>query len=246
MKKFNQKFILGISFIFFFSTSTAFAIIPVVDNASIARLIQQIAEMQKQYDMLKQQYNEAVQIKNSLQGNYGMGLLENGVEAMQERRNIPTTWQEVVDMQKSGQLPGLFEGKKDFYKKLLPTVDSKLISQDPNNRNVIGYQLSTDNTRATFASVETIYDNIEKRMKAVENLTSAIDKTTNAKEATDLNSRIVAETNFINLEMMKVQSLQVNLQATLQNLQNQAMANNAEFFAKPDNNQPSNPSLKRR
>lgn len=241
-----KKLILTLSFVLLLGISTSHAALPVVDNSAIAKLLQQIAEMKKQYDMLKKQYNEAVQIKNSLQGNYGMGLLENGVDAIQGRRQLPKTWQEVVDLQKNGQLPGLFAGKQDFYKKLLPTTDLKNFSSDPNNRNSVGYKLSTDNTRAAFASVETLYDNIEKRMKTVENLTTAIDKTTNAKEAMDLNSRMVAETNFINLEMMRVNSLQVNLQATLQNLQNQALANNAEFFSKPSSGQPGSNLLRRR
>ena len=226
------------------NTSWAYAALPVIDTASIARLVQQIDEMKKQYEMLKKQYDQAVQIKENLQGNYGMGLLENGVEAAQGRRHLPKTWQEVVDMQKSGDLPGLFAGKKDFYKDLLPSIDTKMISKDPKDRSAVGYKLSTDNTRAAFASVESIYDNIENRIKTVENLTSEIEKTQNAKQAIDLNSRIVAESNFINLEMSRLNSMQVALQASLQNIQNQATATHAEFFGQSKNGKPPNFGLK--
>lgn len=215
----------------------AFAI-PVIDVSAIARLVQQLDEMKKQYDMLKKQYDQAVAIKSNLQGNYGMGLLENGLKAAEGRRPLPKTWQEVVEMQKSGQLPGVFAGKKDYYKELLPSIDSKIMAQDPKDRASVAYQLSTDNTRAAFAAVETVYNNIENRMKNVEALVTQIDKTSNQKAATDLNSRIVAETNFINLEMMRLNSMQMALQASMQNNQNQATATHAEFFNSPDKSSP--------
>ncbi len=226
------------------NTSWAYSALPVIDTSSIARLVQQIEEMKKQYDMLKKQYDQAVQIKNNLQGNYGMGLLENGLEAAKERRPLPKTWQEVVNMQQSGKLPGVFSGKKDFYKDLLPSIDSKLISQDPKNRNSIAYKLSSDNTQAAFASVEAIYNNIEGRIKTIENLTSEIEKAANTKQAIDLNSRIVAETNFINTQMMRLSSIQVALQASLQNMQNQAAATHAEFFSHPQDKKKSKSQIK--
>lgn len=232
MKKIMGKLMVALTLVL--NTSWAYAALPVVDTSSIARLVQQIEEMRKQYEMLKQQYDQAVQIKDNLQGNYGMGLLENGLQATKDRRPLPKTWQEVVSLQRSGKLPGLFAGKKDFYKDLLPSIDSKLISQDPNNRSAVSYQLSADNTRAAFASVEAIYNSIENRIKTVESLTNEIEKTVNTKQAIDLNSRIVAESNFISTEMMRLNSIQLALQASFQNLQNQATATHSEFFAEPE------------
>lgn len=203
---------------------------PVIDATAIAKLVQQIEEMKKQYDMLKQQYDEMVATKEAVTGSYGVSLLENGPLADQGRRELPGTWQEITSLQSSGVLPGVFTKTQEAFKNLLPNVDVKLFSQDPNSRNAASYKLSTDNTRAAFASTETIYNKIQDRLKTIENLTKEIDKTKNVKNATDLNSRIAAENGFLNIDMARLSSLQLSLQTSLQNNQNQATASHAEFF----------------
>lgn len=213
------------------SFHSAHAAWPVIDTSAIAKLVQQIQEMKKQYDMLKQQYDELVQTKNAVTGSYGVSLLENGPLAELSRRAVPGTWQEVVSLQQSGVIPGFSQKLGDF-QKLFPTVDGNLISQDPNNRNAQGYKLSTDNVRGAFASAELIYNKIADRLKTIEALTKEIDKTDNVKNATDLNSRIAAENGFLNVEMARLNSIQLSLQSVMQNNQNQATANHAEFFGK--------------
>ncbi len=203
---------------------------PVIDISAIGKLVQQIQEMKKQYDMMKKQYDELIATKNAVTGSYGVSLLENGPLAEAGRREVPATWQEVVSLQQSGAIPGFYSQRTDYFQKLFPTVDTKLFSQDLNNRNLLGYKLSTDNTRATFAATEAIYNKIQDRLKTLEVLTHAIDQTANVKNATDLNSRIAAENGFLSIELARLNSLQLSLQTTMQNNQNQATANHAEFF----------------
>ena len=203
---------------------------PVIDLTAIGKSVEQLQELQKHYDMLKQQYDELVATKNAVTGSYGVSLLENGPLADQGRREIPGTWQEITSLQSSGALPGVFSKSQDVFKNLLPNVDVKLFSQDPNNRNVIGYKISTDNTRAAFSATEAIFNKVQDRLKTIEALTQEIDKTANVKNATDLNSRIAAENGFLNIDMARLNSLQLSLQTSMQNLQNQATANHAEFF----------------
>ncbi|MBL7684833.1 MAG: hypothetical protein JNK65_02230, partial [Deltaproteobacteria bacterium] len=211
-------------------TSLAHADWPVFDASVLAQTVQQLDEMKKHYDMLKQQYDELMATKNAVTGSYGVSLLENGPLAELGRRAVPGTWQEVVSLQQSGALPGFFSQRQDYFQKLFPTVSEKLFSQDPNNRNIAGYKLSTDNTRAAFASTEAIYNKIQDRLKTIESLTKEIDKTANVKNATDLNSRIAAENGFLNVEMARLNSMQLSLQTVMQNNQNQSTANHAEFF----------------
>ena len=215
-----------------FSLPSAHAALPVVDTTAIARLVQQIQEMKKQYDMLKQQYDELIQTKNAVTGSYGVSLLENGPLAELSRRAVPGSWQEIVSLQQSGSIPGFSQGLNSF-QKLFPTVEGNLLSQDPNNRNAQGYKLSTDSARGAFASAEAIYNKIQDRLKTIEALTQEIDRTDNVKHATDLNSRIAAENGFLNVDIARLNSIQLSLQAVLQNNQNQATANHAEFFGTP-------------
>jgi len=212
------------------SFPSAYAAWPVIDTSAIARLVQQIQEMKKQYDMLKQQYDQLVQTKDAVTGSYGVSLLENGPLAELGRRELPATWQEVVSLQQSGTIPGLFSQRQNYFNQLLPPVVSNLFSQDPNNRNAVSYKLSTENTNAAFSGTEAVYNKIQDRLKTIESLTKSIDQTANVKEATDLNSRINAENGFLGVDMARLNSLQLSLQSVLQNNQNQATANHAEFF----------------
>lgn len=233
MKKYLFIFGTLVSLLSLTHSQNAHAIWAVIDKSNLAKNIQQVAEMKKQLDMLKKQYDELLATKNAVTGSYGVSLLQNGPLAEEGRRVMPKTWQEVVALQQSGVIPGIYSERQDYFKKLLPTIDAKLLSVNPEDRNVTSYKLSTDNTRAAFSTTEAIYNQIQKRLETIEGLTKEIDKTENVKHATDLNSRIQAENGFLNIEMARLSSMQLALQASMQNAQNQAIANHSEFFKKP-------------
>lgn len=224
-------FIASVSF--FGTPQIAHAAWPVIDVSSIAKLSQQLQEMQKQYDMMKQQYAELQATKDAVTGSYGVSMIANGSSDQLGRRTMPGTWQEVVSLQKSGAIPGLYGKQQDYFQKLLPSVDTKLFSENPKSRNSVSYKMSTDNTQAAFAATEAVYNKIQDRLQTIEALTAEIDKTQNVKNATDLNSRIVAENGFLTVDMARLNSMQLSLQTTMQNNQNQATANHAEFFGTP-------------
>lgn len=206
--------------------SSAYAAWPVVDVSAIAKLKIQIDQMKQQFDVLKKQYTELQATKDAVTGSYGVSNLANGVKEKATRRALPPTWQEVVSLQKSG----FYGQRQDYFNKLLPSIDIKLLSPDPKNRNVVSYQMSVGNTQAAFAATEAIYNSIQNRLQTIESLTQEIDKTDNIKNSMDLNSRIAAENGFLNIDMARLVSLQLSLQANIQNNQNQATANHAEFF----------------
>ncbi|MNG35272.1 Type IV secretion system protein [compost metagenome] len=54
--------------------------------------------------------------------------------------------------------------------------------------------------------------------------------TTNAKDAADLQNRISAENGMLASAQSKLQALNMNLQANLNNAENQATADNEKFF----------------
>ncbi len=205
------------------------AAMPVYDASSLKQAIMEFQQLKKQYDMLKQQYEELVALKDSMTGSYGMGILLNGSEETASRRVLPQTWQEVVEMQKQGFYGDLLK----HYSQLLPSIEPNLISVNAKDRDVVGYKLSKGYTQSAFASTEAIYNQLDKRLKTIEGLVGRIDQTQNIKEATDLNSRIVAETGFISLEMARLSSLQLSLQAVFQNESNRELENHSEFFSKP-------------
>ena len=210
----------------FLGIHSAHAAWPVVDVSAIARLKLQLDQMKQQFDVMKKQYAEIQATKNAVTGSYGVSNIANSLKDKATRRALPSTWQEVVSLQKSG----FYGQRQDYFSKLLPSIDVKLLSPDPKNRNVVSYQVSTSNTQAAFAATESIYNSIQNRLQTIEALTQEIDKTDNIKNSMDLNSRIAAENGFLNLDMARLASIQLSLQASLQNNQNQATANHAEFF----------------
>ena len=229
-----KKTLLALALTIGVSTITALpsahAAWPVFDSSVFGQTLKQLAELKKHYDLLKQQYDELLATQNAVTGSYGMGLLQNGPLDELGRREMPATWQEVVSLQNSGVIPGVFTEKGEYFKKLLPTVEDKLFSSDSNDRNLTGYKLSTDHTRAAFAATEAIYNKIQDRLKSIESLTQEIDKTDNVKQATDLNSRISPENGVLSIDLAHVSWAQLSLHTVLQNNQNQTVANQAEFF----------------
>jgi len=210
-------------------TSTVHAAFPVVDLSAIKQAITQYQEMKRQYDMLKKQYDELTALKSNITGSYGMGLLMNGAEDSASRRPLPKTWQEVVELQKEG----FYGNRLDHYAKLLPSIATQLLSKNDQDRDVVGYKMDKDHTQAAFAATEAVYDQLQKRLTTIEGLVGQIDKTENVKEAMDLNSRIVAESGFVSLDLARLNSTQLSLQAVMQNDSNRELENHAEFFSRP-------------
>ncbi len=210
-------------------SQSAEAALPVYDSASVQQAIMEFQQLKKQYDMLKKQYDELVALKDSMTGNYGMGILLNGIEEEGSRRALPQTWQEVVEMQKKG----FYGDRLQHYTQLLPSIDTNLLSGNQKDRDVVGYKMSKDHTQSAFAATEAIYNQLDQRLKTIEGLMGQIDQTQNIKQAMDLNSRIVAETGFISLDLARLNSMQLSLQAVFQNESNRDLENHSEFFSQP-------------
>ncbi|MEW3697598.1 type IV secretion system protein, partial [Pseudomonas aeruginosa] len=67
-------------------------------------------------------------------------------------------------------------------------------------------------------------------------LSQQVDLTTNAKDAADLQNRIATENGMLTSAQSKLQALNMNLQANLANQENQATAQNEQFFRWKDEN----------
>ena len=209
-----------------FASGTAHAQIPVTDGANLVQQIQHFLQMIKEYEMLKQQYDQLKQQYEAITGSYGAGNLFNSPST---RRWVPGSWQDIVEMQKSGK----FATKQDYYEKLLKTIDPtvyKSLGKDVSSRAYQSYKLSTDATRGAFAAVEALYDSIGERLKNIEGLQGQIEGTANVKASQDLSNRLLAENAYLNVEMARLNSIQTNLSANAQNIGNQATAARTEFF----------------
>jgi type IV secretion system protein VirB5 len=191
------------------------AALPVYDSASVQQAIMEFQQLKKQYDMLKKQYDEMVAMKDSMTGNYGMGILLNGIEEEAGRRALPQTWQEVVEMQKKGFYGDLLQ----HYSSMLPKIDTNYLSANQKDRDVIGYKMAKGHTQSAFAATEAVYNQLDKHLKTIEELMGQIDQTQNI--------------GFVSLDLARLNSMQLSLQAVFQNESNRDLENHSEFFSQP-------------
>jgi type IV secretion system VirB5/TraC/TraE/TrbJ family protein len=228
----------------FLSFSTLFLTLPahaqwaVVDVFAQVQWPTQIRTMVEQYNILKAQYEklrqqvvEAERTNQYITGATGKAWLINGVAEQTERRWLPSSWQDVIAMQKAGLNAGRYSDRLKWYEDRLKTIDSKIIVPGvPGHRANWNYQLSSDHTRAAFSAAEALFDNLDKRLRNVEALNAQIERADSLKQAIDLNSRMLAEQSFISIELARLQSMQLMLLATAQNGNNSGMATRAEFL----------------
>lgn len=167
-----------LSSVSFVHTNTAIAGgIPVIDTASIAKYIEQIAAMKEQ---IENQVKQITELKNqvaAMTGGRGMGDLAR--EAI--GNNIPDSW-------------------KDIYNNVANFNIDRLKGGYVEDGNVNGLLKMMDITEQSFSD-------IAQRIARIEELTNKINTTTDIKASADLQSRITAEQTAISNQQVKLDQM---------------------------------------
>lgn len=152
--------------------------IPVIDTASIAKYIEQIATMKEQ---IENQVAQIVELKNQVQavtGGRAMGdLLRDTAGSV-----IPDQWEQIY-----GNLNRTSKGR----------LNEKYDPQAGNQ----GLLVMLDNT-------EKVFGEIKNRVSKIEQLTTTINTTTDIKASQDLQARITAEQLAISNQQVKLDQMQ--------------------------------------
>jgi hypothetical protein len=197
----------------------------------IRTMIDQYNVLRRQYEALREIVSEAQRTNRQITGGTGKAWLANGSTERGERRWLPTSWQDVIAMQKAGLNPGRYADRLKWYDDRMKAIDGKaIVPGAPGHRANWNYQISSDNTRAALAAAEALFDQLDKRLRNVEALNEQIERADSLKQAVDLNSRMLAEQSFISIELARLQSMQLMLLATTQNGSNSGTATRAEFL----------------
>ena len=131
-------------------------------------------------------------------------------------------WSSVLNQAAGGNNDRLQQLMKSYAEKY-PTIASgsgSNINMDSLIKST--YQDTGKTLNAAMATSEYAYNDVNARIKKLEALLAFVDdegKNQNEKAATDLNSRLVAELGFTQLEMLKM--LSINMQMNAMNLQKQ-------------------------
>lgn len=124
-------------------------------------------------------------------------------------------WNQVLSQASNGN-NARFQELMNSYSSMYPNVNS---SQNINAKNLesTSYAQAGQTTNAALATSNYTYDEINDHIKSLENILHEVDdanKNQNEKAAIDLNSRLVAELGFIQLEILKLQSVHTQMMAT--------------------------------
>ena len=172
-----------------------------LDSPNIANFTQgQLTELQNEWTALSK--------------SYGMSDTENQQNA---RLWSADDWNAVLT-QASGGNNARFQQLMQSYSTMYPTLQN---GNPVNAKQLVdtSYQQQGNTYRAALAASAYTYDDINSHIQTLENILHQVDdasKNQNEKAAIDLNSRLVAELGFIQLELLKLQSIHTQLVATKQ------------------------------
>lgn len=214
MQKISIPFVI---FFCFYAATTVHAQIPTTDVLTQAQLLNQLSQMQQQYETMKNQYS-------AITGTYQRGTIGLG-DAIKSASVVPGSWQEVVSQQNSG----VFGSSQSNYEKLIKTMPQDLF-QNPKGQGATNYKLSTDSVRAAMSGGEVLYSQVQTNLNNLSAMARQVDNTANTKDAADLQNRIATENGMLQSAMAKLNVMNMNLQANMLNQQNQSTAINQQRY----------------
>jgi type IV secretion system protein VirB5 len=202
----------------------------VEDAQMIAITLKQLSELQNQYRVLKDTYQNAKsqldnlnQLKSMNSGHYGFGDLNNGLDSLQSWQSPVSTWQDALH-NLSGGNPERYQSLVDAYEKNHPALNETTYARNTTPENAARFKEDKAVNRAVQVQTTQSYNEINQHMAALHKLSLQIEKTANTKGAIDLNSRLITEIGFIQLMSLRLQALmsQQVVQENLSELQDRA------------------------
>ncbi|GGI82594.1 type IV secretion system protein [Legionella impletisoli] len=202
----------------------------VEDAALLAKTIEQLQVLKNQYNTLKRTYenssaqlNAIKEMKKQNKGHYGFGDLNNGLDTLQSWQSPASTWSDAL-RNLSGGNPSRYQALVEAYEKNHPALDENQYAQNTTPAQTARFKEDKAVNRAVLVQTTDSYNEINRRMKVLHDLSKQIEKTDNTKGAIDLNSRLITELAFIQLMSLRLQTLmnQQVAQESLAELQDRA------------------------
>lgn len=196
--------------------------IPVYDNSVWIIGGQQLAE---------QAANRALMEAN-LAGKRKYGELLNGNVDKDTRRYAPQSMNELLNAM-NADLPSSTSEVRSIYGKLnqeySPLTASQLTPGNPTHPTAVAYERQVNTTFAAMAASETAYNNAEVRTQNFERIMDELNNTEDLKSSVDLQTRAIIESGLVNAEQVRLNALQIQLEASQSNEQLAARKRNYEI-----------------
>ncbi|MBK2257579.1 type IV secretion system protein [Francisella philomiragia] len=204
--------------------NSAYAFWPVIDPASIQATVQQTAQLVKEYQVLKQTYDQIVNSNNllglaveKLSGKYGLGDYLNTIDSVKYMNENPATWLSVLNGLDRNL--GTYTQYADQYNKDYNFADDIDLSKIVKNSEFVKlYEKYKATGKGAYSLSSKMFDDSNTSLEKFKQLSDLIEqenKNPNTKSATDLNTRVLIELGY-QMSMMNRQLATLNQMMALQ------------------------------
>ncbi|KTD49604.1 vir protein B5 [Legionella rubrilucens] len=215
-------------------------ILSVADAAMLTKAIEQLEQLRSQYQLLSQTYSTAQsqlenmqQLKNFNSGHYGFGGLANSHADLNARQWSPNTWDDALHNIAGGN-PARYQELVKAYQRNHVILDDATYRKGASLTRLKEYKNNVAVNQAVSVQATYAFNEVNRHLKAIHDLSNHIDKAANTKAAIDLNSRLLAEIAYIQTENLKLQTL-MSQQVAQESSTTLATENdNVRFNALPD------------
>ncbi len=194
--------------------------IPVFDGVAVGHAVTQLNEMAKDYQTQLDQLDQALSTYNSITGGRNIGDLLNSSAEQDLRRALPSNLQDMIGLDSAGGLGSSGLQTQGIYNDLLssynPITGADLFTSDPSGTLATAHDRHKDTTVAALAASESAYNAAAQRLSDYEALLGELNSSPDLKASVDLLARISVENGILMNELMKMQSLQMQLNASQQ------------------------------
>lgn len=208
-----------------------------VDGAStmMDQMRKSYNEVESTYNKLQDQYTEVqnfhTDLQNDLHGNYQYGDLFNDLHQFQWTAE---TWEKELKSTSGTSVSSSYQPLVSNYNATYPSVNTTTFEQGATQTSANMYTQGVAVNRTAMTESAYQFNDIDGRLKEIQDLSKKIDGASSTKEAMDLNSRITAEIAYIQTDMLRMQTVtnQQLAQVAAQNLSVQMQ--DSAFYASPD------------
>ena len=217
---------VGLIMVLFLFEAHVHAMLPVVDAGAILQMGSQLKQLKEQYDLMKNAHDTAKsQLSNGLsqldqlkdltganKGSYGFGNLQNSIDELTQRQGS-NTWEEALNNLAGGNADR-YSQLATAYERMHPTLSDEEYKRGASDTRLALYKQNKAVNKAVTVQTTEAFNQVNKHLQRVHDLSKEIEGKTNknTKSAIDLNTRLLVETAYIQIGMLKLQAL-INQQA---------------------------------
>lgn len=189
-----------------------------------------LAKLPDQLHELERENTQLSILKTYFSGNTGIENLFNGKAEMDQRLWANPQWESLLKAEGGGSYQSLSNLQRQYAKRY-PVINENNIGQTLTDDDLIRayYAQSKAINQAALASSAYSYNQLQGHTQSIHGLLSHLKDTPTEKASMDMNARLLAEVSFIQIEMLRQQTIQNQLLATQAQASVNGLSDQAKF-----------------